>query len=95
MNQRLREVWLPGLCFIVSFGAGLVLLGSVLVIPWFADETSEHPLIVLYARDATVRRTSIAAGFGLIATAFVFFRPAGFFRKNVAKPDAPSNFAGA
>lgn len=94
MNERLRDVWIPGCCFIVTFGCALLLVGAVALIPWIAGESPEHPLIAMYAHDLPVRRTSLAAAAGLTATAFVFFRPAGWRRKREAKTDAPT-IAGA
>jgi len=95
MNDRLREVWLPGCYFVLTLGSALVLAGAVLISPWIAGGESERPLLSLFARDSTVRRTSIASALGLAATAFIFFRPAGWFRKTDAKSDTQSNIAGA
>ncbi|MCI0684514.1 MAG: hypothetical protein L0Y71_20575 [Gemmataceae bacterium] len=82
------------MCFAVTFGCALLLAGAVAVVPWVAGESPGHPLIAMYARDVTVRRISLAAAAGLTATAFVFFRPAGWRRKREAKPDTPT-IAGA
>jgi hypothetical protein len=95
MNERLRDVWIPGVCFVVTLSLALALAGAVLVVPWFAGDSAPHPLIALYAQDLTVRRTSLAAALGLAVTAFVFFRPAGWFRKREPKPDPPPTAAGA
>ena len=95
MNERLRDVWLPGFCFLVTLGLAILLGGAVVVVPWFAGEASEHPLLALYAHDLTVRRTSLASAVGLAATAFVFFRPVGWFRKRETKADSPGSIAGA
>ncbi len=95
MNERLRDVWIPGCCFVLTLGSAILLVGAVVVIPWFAGEAPEHPLMALYAQDLTVRRTSLAAAAGLAATAFVFFRPAGWFRKRETKADSPGTIAGA
>ena len=95
MNERLRDRWIPGCCFILTLGSAILLAGAVLMMPWLAGERPEHPLLALYAHDLTVRRTSLAAAAGLAATAFVFFRPAGWFRKSETKADSPGNIAGA
>jgi hypothetical protein len=95
MNQRLRNVWIPGFFFVAILGLALMLAGAVLVVPWFADETPAHPLIALYAHDLTVRRISLASAAGLMVTAFVFFRPVGWLRKREPKSDGPTNIAGA
>jgi hypothetical protein len=95
MNERLRDVWIPGLCFIVTLGLALALAGAVLIVPWLAGADPVHPLLVMYTHDLTVRRISLAGAAGLAATAFIFFRPAGLFRKGPPKPDAPTKIAGA
>ena len=95
MNERLRDVWIPGCCFILTLTAAILLVGAVVVIPWFAGEAPEHPLMALYTHDLTVRRTSLAGAAGLTATAFVFFRPAGWFRKRETKADSSGTIAGA
>jgi hypothetical protein len=95
MNERLRDVWLPGFCFVLTLGSALLLAIAVLSSPWIAGGESEHPILSLFAHDSAVRRTSIASALGLAATAFIFFRPAGWFRKSDAKSDTPSNIAGA
>lgn len=95
MNERLRDIWIPGCCFVLTLAAALILVGAVVLIPWFAGEAPEHPLLALYAHDLTVRHTSLAAAAGLAATAFVFFRPAGWFRKSETPSDSPGTIAGA
>ena len=95
MNERLRDVWIPGCCFILTLATAILLAGAVVIIPWFAGVSPEHPLLALYANDLTVRRTSLAGAAGLAATAFVFFRPAGWFRKRETKADSPGTIAGA
>jgi ABC-type xylose transport system permease subunit len=94
MNERLRDVWIPGICFIVTLGSALALVGAVVIIPWIAEALPQHPIFAMYAHDVTVRRTSLAAAGGLAVTAFVFFRPAGWRRKRETKADAPT-IAGA
>src|SRR5437899_1737341 len=95
MNERLRDVWLPGCCFVVALGTALLLGVAVLIAPWLASGDNDHPVLALFAHDATVRRTSIAGALGLAATSFIFFRPAGWFRKRDANSDTPSSIAGA
>jgi hypothetical protein len=89
MNDRFKDVWLPGACFYLTLAAALVLTGAVLLAPWFAGE-SAHPLVGLYADDVTVRRTSLFSALGLVVTAFVFFRP-----KRAPKPPDVTHVAGA
>jgi hypothetical protein len=75
MTLRLRDLWLARALFTLTLGAALALIGAVLLAPWLVGAGPDHPLLVLYANDATVRRTSLASALGLTATAFVFFRP--------------------
>jgi hypothetical protein len=95
MHERLRDVWIPGICFLVTLSLATILAGAVLLAPWVALAHPEHPLIKLYAHDMTVRRTSLASALGLVVTAFVFFRPPGWFRKRPPKSGTPGNIAGA
>ena len=94
MNERLRDVWIPGFCFVLTLGCALLLVGAVVLVPWIAGMLPEHPLVAMYVQDTTVRRTSLAAAAGLVATAFVFFRPVGWRRKPETKTDTPT-IAGA
>jgi len=95
MNERLRDVWARRCCFVVTLGTAVLLVGLVVMIPWFAADVSGYPLLALYAHDPVIRRTSLAAAAGLAATAFVFFRPVGWFRKSETPSDSPGNIAGA
>ena len=53
-------------------------------------EDAAGRLVALFARDVVVRRTALAAAVGLVATAFVFFRP-----PYVRPPRAPTDVIGA
>jgi hypothetical protein len=53
---------------------GLVTLAPGLVQP---NPAEQPEWLVLFARDATIRRAAIACALGLIVTACVFFRTAG------------------
>ena len=93
MLQALREYWLPLLLFAATLLIAVALLLAVVVAPLLPVT---HVLIALYADDATVRRTSLAAAVGLIVTAFVFFRPnAAVLRKAAPKKPAHETMAGA
>jgi hypothetical protein len=86
---------LPGVFFVfcLVLAGGLVTL--VLVAPSI-DLGGEAPtdtagrVLVLFARDATLRRTALASAAGLVATAFVFFRP-----PYSRPPRAPTDVIGA
>lgn len=97
MWQRLRDYWLPWVLFAGSLFIAGGLLASVFLVPAFVDSLPAHPLCRLYANDATVRRTSVASAVGLIATAFIFFRPHSsvLTRKQGTKKPTHDNMAGA
>jgi hypothetical protein len=79
--------------FGLAVGAALLLLLLVLAAPWFDDTAHDsRDAVALFARDATLRRTSIASAVGLIVTACVFFR-----RRRLPSPPPrpPSSNAGA
>ena len=74
MRERLREVWLPRLLFVLTSAAGLGLLLAVPLGPCLGGR--DGPAVLrLFAGDAVVRRTAVASGLGLLVTACVFFRP--------------------
>ncbi len=58
------------------------LLGLLILLAPLLEPGSEGPagwggaVLALFARDAVVRRISLAGAIGLVVTAFVFFRPA-------------------
>ncbi len=66
--------------FVLSCLVAGVLVLLTLLAPWLTQE-AETPagwagrLLALFARDAAVRRISLAGAIGLAATACVFFRP--------------------
>ena len=95
MHERLRDLWIPGLCFVFTLGAALFLAGAVLLAPWLGGDATEPSLTALFAGDLAVRRTAIASAIGLAATAFIFFRPVGWFRKRSHETEAPTKIAGA
>lgn len=75
----MSETWLPRLLFLLTIGLSvslilLVLLAPVLLrTPAFAQGA---PVVLkLFARDAALRRTTMASALGLLVTACVFFRP--------------------
>jgi hypothetical protein len=84
----------PGVLFVLCLLLAATLGGLVGVAPWI--DLGESPpdamgrLIGLFAHDVVVRRTALAAAAGLVATAFVFFRP-----PYVRPPRAPTDVIGA
>jgi hypothetical protein len=80
------------LLFGLAVGAAVLLLLAVLVAPWFDDGQTSQQTVALFARDAALRRTSIASAIGLLVTAWVFFR-----RRRLSSPAhrPPSSNAGA
>src|SRR5262245_35897931 len=80
MVVRLREYLLPCLLFLATSSCAGGLIGRVLFPAHAAIQAESFAkLLRLFASDAIVRRTAIGAAAGLAATAFVFFRPKGFF----------------
>jgi hypothetical protein len=81
MRTPLPSAWLPRLLFGLTVGLGVGLLALVVVCPLVAAADVPAPgwsrLAGLFANDAVVRHTAIAGGLGLVATAWIFFRPAG------------------
>jgi hypothetical protein len=70
---------LPGYLFVACQVLAVVLSSFVLTAPLLDGGGPGTDLagrvLALFARDAAVRRTALAAAVGLVATAFVFFRP--------------------
>jgi hypothetical protein len=80
MRTRRPPLWIPRLLFGLTVGLGTVLLALVILCPLLAGpgvpDSGWPRLAGLFARDAIVRHTSVASGLGLLATAWIFFRPA-------------------
>ena len=104
MAPRPRKFWLQRFLFFFSVSVSTTLFTVVIAAPAI-DNGELTPwgaarLAAVLARDAMVRRTAIAAGIGLLATACIFFRPAGpkRFPGPRGRPPRlppPSNVAGA
>ena len=76
MWQRIREYWIPKLFFTATVTTGVALAALAAVTPFVADVLPwRHELLTLFAEDAIVRRSALAAAVGLVVTAFTFFRP--------------------
>ncbi|HEX4591681.1 MAG TPA: hypothetical protein VH120_17220 [Gemmataceae bacterium] len=84
----------PGVLFVVCLVLAAGLAGFVAVAPSLdgggPSEEAAGKAVALFSRDIVVRRTSLGASVGLVATAFVFFRPP-FSRP----PRAPTDVIGA
>jgi hypothetical protein len=85
---------IPGVLFVLCLFLAAGLLGLVGLAGWLdngqpADDATGRAL-ALFARDQVVRRTSLWAAAGLVATAFVFFRP-----PYARPPRAPTDVIGA
>jgi hypothetical protein len=77
MPGRSGETWLRRLFFVVTAALGLALPLAVLLTPSLVADPpheTDWQLLLLFARDAVVRRTAVVSGVGLLVTAFVFFR---------------------
>jgi hypothetical protein len=99
MWQELRDYWLPMMLFVGTLVVATVLLVLVIVAPLVIAYLSwSNRFIVLFADDATVRRTSLACAIGLTVTAFVFFRPSPPPpppKENSSKKSSRNTMAGA
>ena len=84
----------PGVLFALCLALAAALVAGVVVAPYLdgggpAEETGGR-LLTLFARDVIVRRTALGGAAGLVATAFVFFRP-----PYSRPPRAPTDVIGA
>jgi hypothetical protein len=80
--RRFRwTLWLTRLLFRLTLGVSVLLFALVLLAPLLDNEVAGagdwSRLAALFAHDAAVRHTSVAAALGLLVTAWVFFRPPG------------------
>lgn len=84
---------LPRLLFLFTLAVGVGLAGLVVAAPYvLGEQTQAADWLILFARDMTVRRTGFFCAVGLIATAFIFFRP----QPGKKKKSAPAvNMTGA
>lgn len=72
--------WLPRLLFGLTTGAAGALIALVILSP-LLDNGAARPdgwprVLAVFARDAVLRRITVAAALGLTVTALIFFRPA-------------------
>jgi hypothetical protein len=74
--NRIKDLVLPSLLFLLTLALAVALGGAVVAAPWFyGDGASGNPYLYMFAKDMTVRRTAFFSALGMIVTAFVFFRP--------------------
>jgi hypothetical protein len=85
---------LPGALFVLCLVLAAGLAGLVAAAPWLdpgrPPEDAAERALALFAHDPVVRRTALGAAVGLVATAFVFFRP-----PYSRPPRAPTDVIGA
>jgi hypothetical protein len=94
------SLWLLRVLFLlgVASAAGLFLLvfGAPLLDNGGTSATGWPRVVAVFARDATLRRTALASGLGLVVTACVFFRPPpGARRVRNPRLPPPPDIAGA
>ena len=96
MWNRLCDFWMPRFLFAITVAVASALAGAVVIAPWL-EGINQSGLLALFARDAVVRRTTLASAVGLVVTAYVFFRPGGFvfLRSQKDKSRTPPPMAGA
>jgi len=73
MLGRPLFLWLPRLLWRFTLGVAILLILLVLTAPCF--DNGQRPWLTLFAKDAALRRISLASAIGLLATASIFFRP--------------------
>jgi hypothetical protein len=73
---------LPSLLFNATLALAVLMAATVIAAPYVLGErTDASNYLLLFARDGTVRRTAFFASVGLLATAFIFFRPPALSKK--------------
>ena len=93
LRKRLAETWVPRILFVLTLMLSLGLAGLVAFASWIMAWCGYSPILELFARDLTVRRTTLFSSAGLAVTAFAFFKPSIKNHNNRKTP--PTNFAGA
>jgi hypothetical protein len=103
MPPRSRSTWLPRLLFRLTFLTSAALIALVFLSP-LLDNGIESPqgvarVVAVFARDAAMRRTALAAALGLLVTACIFFRtpadPRSHLRRGKPPRMPPQSIAGA
>jgi hypothetical protein len=96
------STWLARLLFTLTLAAAALLILVVFLAPLVDNNPAVpadwRPVVRLFARDGTVRRTAVASSLGLLVTACLFFRPTdGGVRKVKRNPrlPPPPDIAGA
>ncbi len=78
MMVRMSPSWLPWFLFRLTLGSSLLLILLVFLCPWLDNGRAQargwRQVVGLFARDVTLRRTTLASSLGLAVTACVFFR---------------------
>jgi hypothetical protein len=93
-----RTFWLSRWLYGLSLSLAACLIFLVILAP-FGDDGVVRPhgggrWVTLFARDATLRKTTVATALGLAVTACVFFRPAPRARtmsRKQGKPRPPTS----
>lgn len=79
--------------FGLTLAAAAAMAAGVIAAPYLlSDPGNASDLALLFARDMTVRRTAFFCAIGLVATAFIFFRPETLKKK---KKSPSVNMSGA
>ena len=76
---------LPSILFSITLGLAVFMAATVVAAPYvLGDGADASNMLLLFARDMTVRRTAFFSSVGLLATAFIFFRPTILKKKKKA-----------
>src|SRR6516165_7192998 len=94
MIRRFLSYWIPRLCFLLATGTALFLIvlvcGAPIVHNGAVTAGRWSNVTIIFAEDATLRRTSVASAVGLFVTALVFFRAPGLRRRHSKERQSPS-----
>ena len=67
---------MPNLLFFLTLLFAVALLAAAVGGPYLVGAFAQpHDVLLLFGKDMAVRRTAFVSALGLVATAFVFFRP--------------------
>jgi hypothetical protein len=86
--SAMERGWVGRVLFVLGCALAGLIVAIVLVAPLVddGDEPSANRAVAVFARDAALRRTSLASAAGLVVSACVFFRPGRRATAEAAQP---------